>query len=147
MNRLMIALFALVSTYTNASAMQITTCADQKVSLNDVYSMRSFAHSRIKIFEVDTIEPAAAPVGIAVAINRGEDLSTLETFCYYLSGFTSANIKQARSQYDKASQVLTLSISVTQSNEHGQNKAKTLVVSIHSAAASTNEMVKAKLHP
>lgn len=145
MKKLIAALLALTSINAFAANMTVTSCEDYSVSLNSVYSMKTYANSSVKVFEIDMIEPAAAPVGVAIAIDRGSNLADMESFCRFVPGLSSADVTGAKSKYDKATNILTLTFNVSQTNEDGISKAKVLTVVVNKGAASEENLVKASL--
>jgi hypothetical protein len=106
----LIALIALLAG-TQASALSIENCAQNGgVNLNNVVEMRTYSNGGVKLFAVDQIEPAAASFGVAVTIDRGGDLSEMESFCRYVSGLSGVDLAAARSSYDRHTNLLTLEI-------------------------------------
>ena len=95
----------------SALASEVGSCEERNVTLNQVQAMRQYANGSVKLFAIDQVEPAAAPVGIAVAIDRGEDLSELESFCRYVSGLSSAELRDASAVFDQARGVAMVYIS------------------------------------
>lgn len=129
----------------NAFAAPVTSCAEYSVSLNSVYSMKTYANGSVKVFEIDMVEPAAAPVGVAIAIDRGDDLSTMESFCRFIPGLSGADVTRAKSKYDKTTNTITLTLNVSQSDENGVAKPKVLAISINKGASQEADLVKAVL--
>jgi hypothetical protein len=142
----MIAIFiALASINAFAMDMTVTSCEDYSVSLNSVYSMKTYANGSIKVFEIDMIEPAAAPVGVAIAIDRGTGLADWESFCRFVPGLSSVNVTKSKASYDKSSNVLTLTMNASQTNVDGVSTVKILTIVINKGAASEENLVKASL--
>lgn len=129
-----------------ASDVNVVSCSDYSVSLNSVYSMKTYANESIKIFEIDMEEPAAAPAGVAIAIDRGDDLSTAESFCRFIPGFSRVNVVGGKSKYNVATNILTLTLNAAKSDENGAPISKVLTITINKGALSEAELVKAKLN-
>lgn len=128
-----------------ARNIDVTSCADYSVSLNSVYSMKTYSNGSVKVFEIDMEEPAAAPAGVAIAIDRGDDLSTMESFCRYIPGFSSVDVKRTKSNYDKLTNTIYLKLAATQTDKNGGAKPKLLTISIHKGAKAEADLVKAVL--
>jgi hypothetical protein len=107
--------------------------------------MKTYGNSTIKVFEIDMIEPAAAPVGVAIAINRGDDLSNMESFCRYVPGLSAVNVTGAKSKYDKATGNLTLTLLASQTDEDGVAQSKVLTILVNKGSNSEADLVKASL--
>lgn len=90
------------------------------------------------------IEPAAAPVGVAIAIDRGQGLADMESFCRFVPGLSSANVTGTKASYNKATNILTLTLNVRQSDADGVFKAKVLTVVVNKGASEEN-LVKASI--
>jgi hypothetical protein len=133
------------SLYVFAADLTVTSCADYSVSLNSVYSMKTYANGSVKIFGIDMVEPAAAPAGVAIAIDRGDDLSTMESFCRYIPGFSSVDISSSRAKFNKSTNTLTLTLKASQTDKDGVAKSKVLTVSINKGASNEADLVKALL--
>ena len=144
MKKLIATLIALTSLNAFAADMTVTSCEDYSVSLNSVYSMKTYANGSVKVFEIDMIEPAAAPVGVAIAIDRGQGLADMESFCRFVPGLSSANVTGTKASYNKATNILTLTLNVRQSDADGVFKAKVLTVIVNKGAAEEN-LVKASI--
>ncbi|MGE0527871.1 MAG: hypothetical protein AB7G93_12485 [Bdellovibrionales bacterium] len=130
----------------SAFALDIQSCEDYGVSLNQVTQMRAYGNESIKVFAIDQVEPAAAAVGIAVTIDRGVDLSTAESFCRYVWGLSAADLKQARSEYDEITGLLTVEIPVQSfSDEAGDFVSGLLTLVINKGARSERGLVRATL--
>lgn len=145
MKMIVAASLALFSVNAFASDLKVTSCEDYSLSLNAVYSMKTYANGSVKVFEIDMIEPAAAPAGVAVAIDRGDDLSTLESFCRYIPGLSSADVPNTKSKYNAATNTITLTIKASQTNEDGISQPKVLTVVINKGASTEAGLVKASL--
>lgn len=141
--RYLVAGLILFSANVLAAPPEVRSCEDQGVTLNSVVSMRQFDGGAIKVFETDMIEPAAASVGLAIAIDRGDELSTMESFCRYVAGFSSVDLQGAIDSVDK-NNVLTLTMGSTQTDENGVSQPRSLTVTIDKAAAAEEDLVKAE---
>ena len=129
-----------------ARADDVASCEDRNVILNQVMAMRSYANGSVKLFAIDQEEPAAAPAGIAVAIDRGEDLATAESFCRYVGGLSSVDLDKARAQYNQAKGQLTIRIAVRQHDPDTDGfNDKTLVLTIDKAARQEEALVRARV--
>ncbi len=144
MKKIIATLIALTSLNAFAADMTVTSCEDYSVSLNSVYSMKTYANGSVKVFEIDMIEPAAAPVGVAIAIDRGQGLADMESFCRFVPGLSSANVTGTKASYNKATNILTLTLNVRQSDADGVFKAKVLTVVVNKGASEEN-LVKASI--
>ena len=127
-----------------AQALPVTSCEEAGISLNAVTEMRIFANGSIKVFATDRTEPAAASFGVAVAIDRGDDLSTAESFCRHVAGLSGIDLKNLKASFDKAANVLTLAGAARSSDGEGRFSTKTLTISIGKGAPE-GAMVKALL--
>lgn len=145
MKTIVATLLTLSSLNVFAADMDVTSCADYSVSLNSVYSMKTYASGSVKVFEVDMEEPAAAPAGVAIAIDRGNDLSAMESFCRYIPGLSSVDVAGAKSKYDKSTNTITLTLKAGQTDENGVSISKVLTVSINKGAVQEVDLVKAVL--
>ncbi len=130
----------------NADVIQLKTekCEDNQVSLNSVYEMRTYSNSQIKVFSIDTIEPAAVPVSLAITLDRGEDLSTYESYCRRISYISSIDsLSSMDSSFDAKANTLSLSIKIKQMNEDGDFVSKTLKIKVNKSAQREEEIVQA----
>jgi hypothetical protein len=119
----------------------IDTNPCENIKLNNVESMKSYCNGSIKIFEIDNVEPADAPVGIAIAIDRGEDLSTQESFCRYIPYLTKANIQSTKSSYNQKTGILNLKVPATEMDEEGKKIRFRLSLKVDKSATSENNLV------
>ncbi len=142
---LLILSLSIITSNVFANEVTTTSCEEYGANLNSVQSMKTYANKSIKIFEIDMIEPAIAPVGVAIAIDRGDDLSTLESFCRYVPGLSSANIASAKSIFNQATNVLKVTMKVTTLDFQGNSHDKTLILTIDKGASSEDNLVKAIL--
>lgn len=130
----------------SADVIQLKTekCEDNQVSLNTVYEMRTYSNSQIKVFSIDTIEPAAVPVSLAITLDRGEDLSTYESYCRRISYISSiASLSSMKSSFDAKTNVLSLEIKIQQMTEDGDFVPKTLKVRVNKSAQREEDIVQA----
>ncbi len=138
---------ALIFVFCNSSfAVSIKGCDEASITLNQVIEMRMFANGGVKLFNIDKEEPAAMPVGIAVTIDRGSDLSEMESFCRYVSGLSHADLKSARANYNTQTALLTVEIPVrSYSGDSGDFESGTLFLVIDKAGKKPRDLVSATL--
>ena len=134
-----------VSMNSFAADVSVISCNEAEVSLNSVYSLKTYANGSIKLFGVDMLEPAASPIGLAVAIDRGDDLANMESFCRYIPGLSGMDLAFARSKYDPTKNALTIKIPVRSMDEDGGFSAKQLTVVVTKGATVEADLVKASL--
>ncbi|HXH30116.1 MAG TPA: hypothetical protein VNJ01_04835 [Bacteriovoracaceae bacterium] len=137
--------FLTLTQISHAAGVSTSSCEDFGVTLNSVYSMKTYAQGSVKVFEVDLEEPASGSVGIAVAITRGEDLSSMETFCRFIPGLSSAKLSAVKSKYSAATDTLTLTMPASKTNELGVRMPKVLTVLIKKGAVAESDLVTAVL--
>lgn len=128
-----------------ASALRVTSCEEANVNLNGVMEMRKYSNGQIKLFTVDQIEPAAAPVGIAVALDRGDDLSNMESYCRYVWGLSGAELSQAKSKYDKNTNALTVAVPVSYYRDDLKKFTGGTLTLLITKGAAENDIVNATL--
>lgn len=146
MKKLLSTLALLISTQAfSATELSVGNCQENNISLNAIYSMKTFSNSSVKVFEVDMEEPASAPVGIAVAINRGTDLSNSEVFCRYIPGLSSAALAKVKSSFNANTNTIVLVMPASVSDGQGQVLDKTLTIMIKKGAKDEAGLVKASL--
>jgi hypothetical protein len=130
----------------SANALSVTTCEEAGVTLNAVTEMKGYGNGRIKLFAADMIEPAAAPVGLAVTIDRGDDLSTMESYCRYVSGLSSLQLSKAQASYDRSRNILKLDIPARYFDaDNGKYAHTVLNVVVSPGAKDQAGLVEAKL--
>ena len=113
---LFIALAAALASPAAAAGSGLRPCDDVGVGLWAVVpgannrGIRSFYDGQVTLFELDTIEPAAAPAGVAVVIPDVPDVEGIPTpQCWAVINFSSVDVAAARARYDPR-QGLTLTI-------------------------------------
>jgi hypothetical protein len=120
------------------------SCEDAGLVLNSVTAMRPFANGGIKLFAIDREEPAAMPAGVAVTIDRGDNLDNAESFCRYVSGLSSVDIAAADASYNDKKALLTVKIPVRLHNADADSFSNgTLTLVIDKAAKKPGGLVKA----
>lgn len=145
MSRLVLALTALMIC-SPAHADEVTSCEERNVTLNQVLAMRPFAQGSVKLFSIDQEEPAASPAGVAVAIDRGDDLATAESFCRYVGGLSSVDLSKANARFDQAKATLTVKVPVRRSSGDGETFSRgTLTIVIRKGAAKEEDLVTASV--
>jgi hypothetical protein len=84
-------------------------------------NVRSFYNNRVQIYNIDTIEPAAGPAGIAIVLPDNDD-PLGGSKCFAIRNFGEIDIKAARVAYDPA-KGLSLSIPTRSTDsETGRSK-------------------------
>lgn len=134
-----------VALATEITKVQVGSCDEFGVSLNSVYSMKMYSNTSVKVFGIDMIEPAAASFGVAIAIDRGYGLADMESFCRFIPYLSSADVQNAKSKFDVKNNILTLTISASQTNGMGTAVPKTLVIRIAKGATTEDGLVTADL--
>jgi len=110
-----LSLAAMMIATANAQAQEVRSCNDVSVGIETLVTpvannVRTFYNNRIQIYNIDTIEPAAAPAGIVIVLpSSPEDDPIGGSKCLAIRGFSAINIKAARAAYDPA-KGLSLSI-------------------------------------
>jgi hypothetical protein len=108
-------LAVLIIATTTAEAHEIQSCYEASVGIETLVTpiannVRSFYNDRVQIYNINTIEPAAAPAGIVIVLpSSPEDDPIGGSKCLAIRGFSAINIKTARAAYDPA-KGLSLSI-------------------------------------
>ncbi|KHD89327.1 MAG: hypothetical protein OM95_04165 [Bdellovibrio sp. ArHS] len=143
MKNLILAFIVLSSLNARALESKVVACEDFGVALNNVHDMKRLNQGDIKIFEVDMIEPAAAPVGVAITISRGDEFSSMESFCRYVPGLVDVDLASLQVTQDEENYSLVLN--VRQTNANDEVSAKKLTLAVNKKANSTAELVKANL--
>lgn len=98
-----------------AEGHEVRPCQEVNVGIETLVTpvannVRSFYNNRVQIYNIDTIEPAAAPAGIVIVLpSSPEDDPIGGSKCLAIRGFSAINIKAARAAYDPA-KGLSLSI-------------------------------------
>lgn len=129
-----------------AIADEVTSCEERNVSLNQVMAMRTFAQGSVKLFEIDQVEPAASPAGVAIAIDRGDDLATSESFCRFAGGLSSVDISKANAKFDQPKAALTVKVPVRRHTGDGNTFVNgTLTLVITKGAAKEADLVSASV--
>lgn len=145
-NLILLIVTCLSATLAHAGAVQLNTekCEDTFISLNSIYEIRSFSNSQVKVFAMDTVEPAAVPISLAITLDRGEELSTAESFCRRISMISSIDaLSKMKSSYDAKKNVLSLEIAIRQMTEDGDFVPKTLKIKVNKSAQREEDIVKA----
>lgn len=127
-----------------SNQLPVSSCEEGSVSLNSVYSMKDLKNG-VKLFEVDQEEPAAAPVGMAVAITRGEDLADMEIFCRYIYGLSGLDLNQLTVGQPRADGSFTMTVAVRSAQIDGSYQSNTMIVDVKPKAKTVEEMVSARL--
>lgn len=128
------------------AAQDVTSCQDAGLMLNSVTALRPFANGGVKLFTIEREEPAASPMGIAVTIDRGEDLATAESFCRYVGQLGAADVAAAKASYDTKKALLTVVVSVrTYDSGTDSFKDGSLTLVIDKGAKSPEGLVAATL--
>jgi hypothetical protein len=141
MNYFLLTVGLLLSSTSMTFAGTPVPCEPSSTLLNTVESMRKFSNGSVKVFELDNIEPAGAPVSVAVTVDRGETLDTQESFCVNIPYLYSANVRETKSSYSKMSGILTLKIPVTKMDEAGAKVSFSLVVKVAKHAKTVTELI------
>ena len=129
-----------------ALAVEVGSCEERNVALNQVISMRTYANGSVKLFEIDQVEPAASPSGIAVAIDRGQDLADAESFCRYVFGLSSVDLAHATANFDQSRGVLSIKLPVkSYVPDTDQFIGGTLTLEINKGAKAAAGLVAAQL--
>jgi len=112
MKRLMLAGIALALFWTPAAAAQprgALDCEEAGVGLwsiapgEDGSGLRSFYNGQVTVIAVDTIEPAAAPSGIAIVMPGEErEDEPPSPACWAFVGYDRIDLAAARAEYDPA---------------------------------------------
>jgi hypothetical protein len=112
MKRLMFAAIAPALAWATAAVAQprgALDCEDAGVGLwsiapgEDGSGLRSFYDGQVTVVAVDTIEPAAAPAGIAIVMPAAErDDEPPSMACWAFIGFDRVDVRAARAEYDPA---------------------------------------------
>ncbi len=145
MKKLILTLLILSSLDVFASEIRVENCEVYGISLNSVYSMKTYANGSIKVFEVNMEEPAAAPVGVAISIIKGDGLSNFESTCRYIPGLAGVDVIGAKSKYDKLHNTIKLTMNASQTDVNGIAKSKVLTIFINKDVTSEADLVKAVL--
>jgi hypothetical protein len=79
-------LFALVLSCSYASAREIRPCEDVGVGIASLVlpvsqNSRTFYNNRVAVFAIDTIEPAAGSMGVAITLPDVDDVSFGSSKC------------------------------------------------------------------
>jgi hypothetical protein len=120
------------------------SCEDAGLVLNSVTALRPFANGGVKLFAIDREEPAAVPAGVAITIDRGNDLADAESFCRFVGGLSSVDIASADASYNDKKALLTVKIPVRLHNADADTfKNGTLTLVIDKAAKKPGGLVKA----
>ena len=127
-----------------AQALRVSSCEEAGVQLNSVTQMRVFANGGIKMFAADQVEPAAASFGVAVAVDRGADLSSAESFCRYVSGLSGVDLGKMKASFDQNANALTVEGPVQVSDGEGRFPTRTLTLTVNKGAKEA-AMVRATL--
>lgn len=127
-----------------SNQLPVRSCDEGGVTLNSVYSMKDLKNG-VKLFEVDQEEPAAAPVGMAVAITRGEDLADMETFCRYVYALSGLDLSKLTVGRTRADGSFTLTVAVRSAQIDGSYQSNTMIVEVKPNAKKVEEMVSARL--
>ncbi len=144
MKFIVLSVFCFVSTLAFADQLSVESCEENQVSFTKVNAMKSYANGGIKIFEIDNVEPAGAPFGLVVTLNRGEFLSELESFCRYIPNLSGLDIATTKSSYDPSTNTLTLEMDSTRYNpESGDFEDKELRVQVVKGAKDAKGTVLA----
>jgi len=92
---------------------------------DDGRGIRSFANGRVRLFQLDTEEPAVYPGGVAIvttaAPNENEG-GLPAVFCHAAHGYTGIDVEAATADYDPATG-LDLNIPVVMQNENGMSNS------------------------
>ncbi len=145
MKRIVLTLLILSSLDALAFDLRVESCEDYGISLNNVYSMKIYANGSVKMFEVNTEEPAGAPVGVAIASIKGDALSSFESICRYIPGLAGVDVTGAKSKYDKLQNTIKLTMKASQTDVNGTAKSKVLTIFINKSISSEAGIVKAVL--
>lgn len=129
-----------------AADISIDDCDARNVALNQVQAMRPFANGSVKLFSIDQEEPAVAPAGIAVTIDRGDNLADAESFCRYVFGLSDVDLTKAKARFDQAKAVLSIDIAVHSHNPDTDTfVTRVLTLKINKAAKTPAGLVSAEM--
>ncbi|NCN95611.1 MAG: hypothetical protein GW917_02715 [Bdellovibrionales bacterium] len=143
---LFIALFSFSSL---AMKLDVQSCEENQFSLsfNSVMTMKTYSNGAIKVFELDHIEPAAVPYGVVVTLDRGAELSEMESFCRYIPYLSWVSVKNAVSSYDPTTNTLKLKMPARQFNpDTSLFEEKTLTIQVVKGARTAEGTVLAELN-
>lgn len=129
-----------------AADISIDDCDKRNVALNQVQAMRPFANGSVKLFSIDQEEPAAVPAGIAVTIDRGDNLADAESFCRYVFGLSDVDLAKANAKFDQATAILSIDIAVRSHDPNTDNFVPgVLKLKINKSAKTPEALVSAAL--
>lgn len=110
-----------------ASEVKVVPCSSLRLSLNRIENMQSYSNSQVKAFEIDLLEPAAAPVGVAIIVETGDDISNMRSDCRFIPGLFSVDFKTSTASQNSVTGFLVLEFNVTQSDAEGEIVPKILL--------------------
>lgn len=125
-----------------AESLRVEDCKTFGIDLTSATDMRSFGNGSMNVFSTDTVEPAGAPVGLAVVVHRGDRLEDMESICRHVSGLSSVDLKTASSSYDPKTNVLNLQLAGRKMKADGDYGPVTVYVEID-RKADESRLVKA----
>lgn len=136
---------SIAATQAQAEAqLAVDDCKADAIDLTSVVEMRTFGKGSILLFKTDRIEPAAAAVGLAVVVHRGDGLENYESFCKHVSGVSDLDLKLAKTTYDAGTNALVVTTTAHQMDEEGEFPKRTLTVKIAKGAREA-DLVKATI--
>jgi len=106
-------LVAMMIATATVQAQEIRSCREVGVGIESLVThvadnVQSFYNNRVQIYNIDTIEPAAASAGIAIVLPDTDD-PLGGSKCFAITNFAGIDIKTSRAVYDPA-KGLTVSI-------------------------------------
>jgi hypothetical protein len=122
----------------------VSDCKDDSIDLTSAVEMRTFGQGSINVFKTDRVEPAAAAVGLAVVVHRGDGLENYESFCKHISGLSDLDLKNAKATYSASTNTLGLTFEANMMNDDGEFPARTLTVKVVKGARE-HDLVKATI--
>lgn len=129
-----------------ALELPVTSCEANDIKLEDAIELRTFGQGNTRVFVTDKIEPAAAAYGVAIVVQRGQDLSDLKVDCRFVGGLTYATLAKIVSFYDAEYNALELRVpGVRVMNDSGEFKSATLALIIRRNAKTVSSLVSAYL--
>jgi hypothetical protein len=95
-----------------ANAKDIRTCEDAGVGIASLIlpvgqHSRTFYNNRVAVFEIDTIEPAAVSMGIAITLPDVEDIHFGSSKCLAITNFAAIDVMKGSSSYDRQGLLLS----------------------------------------